>query len=474
MTTLQDMAANMSSIQSSRSKSEPVTEAVQQVGSKRRKEIKPISVGDWRRWVNLDRLTTKSALRSPTSADIFSTPEVSFSTQLYWVEHDADLRLGLGFLRDAVVGPGIYFTADDADVLKQVNHYSKSIELYQKLYHGIVPETMNYGNSVWWKKTENLADLVWMPISDLKRIWWSVKTGEADKYEFRGDMVANLEASEILHFAWGKTNSEPFGKGLITPLVSPRTYKVKVSGEWENREMPSIMDVKTQMLDETRKIMRRYIPRNLYTFPGATKSDIDSNKSTLKVLEPEEDFVVQNGTVQELGRGGGRVTDIDTYHDVYGAEILKAMGTPVSRLFTEPGFTEASAKAALEAADLMYKAYQHLKADEVINVLIKPWYNAKSNMPLWDDANIEMHFGLPDSPEIDSAFLINAATAGLIRVDEFRRNIEKSGVEIWEPESEMEKVFAEMATLNYKGGDYTVVTQEGNEYKINNGIVAPK
>lgn len=450
-----------------------VEEAVQTIGNRQQHKARSLNINDWRKMVNLGRNTQKFSERSPTSSDTYTTPEVAFRKQVYWVEHDSDLRLGLGFLRDAVVGPGIYFTADDEKVLKVVENYAKKIELYQKLYHGIVPETLNYGNSVWWKPTESFADLQWLPISDLKRIWWNSQSGIAKDYELRGDVIKTIPAMEILHFTWGRTNSEPFGRGLVNPLVATRTYQVKVNGAWEDRVMPSIMDIKTQMLDETRKILRRYIPRNMYNFPGATKKDLDNNKTTLKVLEPEEDFVVQNGSVQELGRGGGRITDVETYHDIYGAEILKSLGTPVSRLFTEPGFTEASAKAALEAAGLMYKAYQTLKADEVINVLIKPWYQETAGLDLpWDDVNLELHFGLPESPDIDGTFLINAASAGLIRIDEFRRNIEKSGVEIWDAEKPEEKVFQGIAETIYKGGGYTITTTDGAKYTVNNGIVS--
>ncbi len=46
-------------------------------------------------------------------------------------------------------------------------------------------------------------------------------------------------------------------------------------------------------------------------------------------------------------------------------------------------------------------------------------------------AKARLNYGNPETPEMNSADLIKAAEAGLIRAEEFRKNAVKFGWELW-------------------------------------------
>jgi hypothetical protein len=106
--------------------------------------------------------------------------------------------------------------------------------------------------------------------------------------------------------------------------------------------------------------------------------------------------------------------------------------TPLPRLFSTPGFTEASARAALELQDMLIDPVQRMVKRrverEVFAVIVRQvGFDAVK-------AGVRLNWGSPETPEITAADLIAAATATppLIRPDEFRKNAVKFGWELWD------------------------------------------
>jgi hypothetical protein len=105
--------------------------------------------------------------------------------------------------------------------------------------------------------------------------------------------------------------------------------------------------------------------------------------------------------------------------------------TPLPKLFTTPGFTEASAKAAIDIADRLILPTQRLIKRRVEALWRKVIVAADSSLdPV--KASVRLNFGAPETPEVIAADLIHAAELGLIRSEEFRKNAVKFGWELWE------------------------------------------
>ncbi len=106
--------------------------------------------------------------------------------------------------------------------------------------------------------------------------------------------------------------------------------------------------------------------------------------------------------------------------------------TPLPRLFSTPGFTEASAKAALELQDMLIKPVQRYVKRQVERDIFRPVVAQAGFDPT--KAGVRLNWGSPEAPEINVADMLRAAELRLIRPDEFRKNAVKFGWELSEPD----------------------------------------
>jgi hypothetical protein len=104
--------------------------------------------------------------------------------------------------------------------------------------------------------------------------------------------------------------------------------------------------------------------------------------------------------------------------------------TPLPRLFSTPGFTEASARAALDLQYMLIKPIQRyikrqIERDIFDVVVAQAGFNSA-------EAQVRLNWGSEKTPEIVMADMLRAAELGLIRRDEFRKNAVKFGWELRE------------------------------------------
>jgi hypothetical protein len=103
-------------------------------------------------------------------------------------------------------------------------------------------------------------------------------------------------------------------------------------------------------------------------------------------------------------------------------------------LFSTPGFTEASARAALDLQDMLIRPIQRYIKRQVERDIFDAILRQANFNPL--QAKIRLNWGSPETPELVPSDLIHAAQLGLIRPEEFRKNAVKFGWELWEAKLE--------------------------------------
>jgi len=106
--------------------------------------------------------------------------------------------------------------------------------------------------------------------------------------------------------------------------------------------------------------------------------------------------------------------------------------TPLPKLFTTPGFTEASARAAVEVAERKVMALQRfvkrVVEREIFALLIdQAGYDPK-------EAGCRLNWGMPEKPAIVVADLLRAGELGLVSSDEFRGIMKKFRWELTQSE----------------------------------------
>jgi len=104
--------------------------------------------------------------------------------------------------------------------------------------------------------------------------------------------------------------------------------------------------------------------------------------------------------------------------------------TPLPRLFSTPGFTEASAKAALELQNMLIKPVQRYIKRQVEREIFTSVLAQEGLDP--SKAQVRLHWGSPRTQEASVADMLKAAELKLIRGEEFRKNAVKFGWELWE------------------------------------------
>lgn len=122
----------------------------------------------------------------------------------------------------------------------------------------------------------------------------------------------------------------------------------------------------------------------------------------------------------------------EAYIDYMVNQFYLGTETPLPRIFSTPGFTEAPANAAKELQDLLIKPTQRdikrtVESEIFASVVTKAGFDAVK-------AAVRLNWGSPETPQLLIYDLISAADKKLIRVDEFRKNAAKAGWELWSGE----------------------------------------
>jgi len=113
--------------------------------------------------------------------------------------------------------------------------------------------------------------------------------------------------------------------------------------------------------------------------------------------------------------------------------------TPIPKLLTTPGFTEASANAAIEVAERHVMALQRfikrIVEREIFSAVIKQaGLDSK-------EADCRLNWGMPETPEIELADVIKLAEISAttpvqyVRPDEVRKILVKMGFELTAPDT---------------------------------------
>jgi hypothetical protein len=114
--------------------------------------------------------------------------------------------------------------------------------------------------------------------------------------------------------------------------------------------------------------------------------------------------------------------------------------TPLPKLFTTPGFTEASAKAAIELAEQKVYVLQRFIKRAIEKEVFTPIIQQEGYDP--KKAGLRLNWGTPEKPQIVMGDILRAAELQLISQEEFRSMMKKMGWELAEtqPTAESEAI----------------------------------
>ncbi len=381
---------------------------------------------------------TRSGYAYPNGQTVFETPEIPLSDIMKLYERDACCKASVDLLSAATVGMGFYTTVSEgyekAKEAKQVvDSFNEDVNL-DALLNDMARIIIACGNDFWLKITpEKLQELKRLPIDAIDKIEYSFLSKEKLKlpYQTEGYKLANKYGGETLkpqvaiHWKINCTSASGFGTGILQVLLHTLVFN--------SNQRPSYAWMKAKIERIMPKIFEKYAgPDVLALLEKANDETIQKFEGVIK-NRPEE-----GAWLFYSGKGDIKPVMLDPrarfeyYIDHIINQFYLGCETPLPRLFSTPGFTEASAKAALDLQDMLIKPTQRyikrqVERDIFDIVLAQAGFNPA-------EAQVRLNWGMEEAPVPEVADILKAAELGFIRIDEFRKNAVKFGWELWEAE----------------------------------------
>jgi len=358
-------------------------------------------------------------------------PTVSFATLVEIYVSDPAARAAVDFLADQAVGMGFYTTAEDEKAKKIVDDFSSLVNL-DGLLQKTAREVVAYGNCFWEKiEPEKLESLKLLPITSIDNInrdQYGEVQGFKQTFRYGG---TELQPNRIIHFCWNPVDGEAFGIGILRSIA-----ETMVTGENETR--PSFVTMKSEIEDSMTKIMKKYAgPTEIWKFPGANDEKAQGYAGQVKSIPREgarfvtnaKDVEVQTVAVDPRSR-------FDAYIEHIWNQFILGLQTPLPKLFTTPGFTEASARAAIEVAERKVLALQRFIKRIVEHEVFEPILKQAGLDST--KANCRLNWGMPEKPDINALLPILSNIArdrpDVILAHEFRAILKDLGLPLEETE----------------------------------------
>jgi hypothetical protein len=382
------------------------------------------------------------------------SPDISFKTMTRVYLGDLAARASVDFQGDQIAGQGFYTTMNEEYTEKSENKTAKEIvdEFCEKfhvdeLLLGTSRYLVGWGNAFWWVGNKRIFDkLVLVPLDAIKE-HKGIKFGEdgsLDKIEFDWNRKPKkIDGDELFHLACNVMTAKPLGIGILHSLCMPLDI-----GDGEQRE--PFYQIKGKVIDGMAQTIYRFgAPNELWSFPGLPEKKLQQAESKIKTIPRRGARFVFNppkgsdAKVQPIV--AERMRGMDKYVETLEDEFDLGLQTPLAKLVTKTGFTEASANAALDIGELHIIALRRLLKRST-EYLFDSVVTAAGLDP--KQAQVRLNWGIPEELDYEKltdllGHLVTIMTTmpGVIRGHEMRkilRDVAKLPLEEEEPEQPTE------------------------------------
>jgi hypothetical protein len=385
------------------------------------------------------KATGQTGVLLPAWREAFGeAPSVSFSSVMTAYMCDPTCKAFVDFLADQAVGMGFYTTVNNGyeraeDAKQFVDDFNETVNLDGLLQIG-AREIVACGNSFWLKAgSEHLESLKVLPITgfDDSKAVLRDRYGTVKGYNYSLEGVKTTFPQEkIIHFKWNPMNFSPFGTGVLQVLLQ------ELSFNGETRE--SFLEMKARIEKVMPEIFEKYAgPDELWLFPGVSSDKLAEYQRLIKAKPKAGARFVYDRADADVKTVA---VDPRARYEAYVEHILNQVylggQTPLPKLFTTPGFTEASAKAAVAIAERKVMALQRFVKRVVEREIFTPLIS-QSGLDA-EKASCRLNWGLPERPEVSVADVVRlaevSATSGIqyLRPEEVRKMLVKMGFDLTE------------------------------------------
>jgi hypothetical protein len=348
--------------------------------------------------------------------------------------HDADIFNAINFISNAALSDGYYVTGDedykDGRAIDLVSDFNSSIRWGNRRGEKglsellrIVTKEMLYGGNTFIEMLtpQKLFMLNQVQLSSIYKIYRN-EAGDISKIQqLIGGRLNDLDPDSIIHIPWLQIDREPFGRGLIQPLIAPRT-------DVKGKQIPPFYKIKASLeYDIWRMVHRRGVPRTVFSFPKAGDELIQSYSRELKDPDIDASFATNN-EVNVASEQGGPAQGVQNLVMWLDKRFQAGLQTPINNLLNSSGYTEASARVAEDLGSLIIKDVQ-MRLKQAIETEL---YDRIISQGGFDPklAKIELHWGAKSDYEYTLSDLWEGFDRDLVTFEEARKIMRKIGWEL--------------------------------------------
>jgi len=386
----------------------------------------------------LSSMPAAAGAASPEGRVFSDVSEVPLADAWELYKRDPACRSNVDLLAASTVGAGFYTTCADKAVYADVERAKAAVDAYCKrvnldrMLNRMARRLIACGNDFWLKVG---GELVPLPVDAVEKIDVAFidEGGVRVPVRVAGYRLAAryggglLRPDVVIH--WRFEDDVPFGFGV--GLLQTLLYTLRVHGD----QRPAYAWMKAKIERLMPKIFEKYAgPDVLAWVPYADNATIKKFESIIRNRSEEGNWLFY-GDVKGKGLPPQVLpVQIDPrarfeyYIDHIINQFYLGCETPLARLFSTPGFTEASARAAVELQDMLVRAVQR-DVKRTVEAEIFDWVVASAGFDA-GKAAVRLNWGTPETPEVNVVDMLKAAELGLISVEEFRRNAVKFGWEL--------------------------------------------
>jgi len=379
---------------------------------------------------------TRSGYASPQSATVYDTPIVPLADVVRLYEREPACKASVDLLAASTVGMGFYTTANEkhekaSEAKKVVDQFNEDVNL-DALLCDMARVLIACGNDFWLKiMPEQLRRLHRISVDAVEQIEQSYIQGSSLKIPYKtegyklkyGYGGETLKPEAIVHWKINCLGSSVFGTGVLQVLLHSLTF--------QSDKRPAYAWMKAKIERIMPKIFEKYAgPDVLALLEKADDNTIQKFERAIRNRTEEGAWLFYSGKGDIKPIALDPRARFEYYIDHIVNQFYLGCETPLPRLFSTPGFTEASARAALDLQNMLIKPIQrYIKRQverEVFNAVLAQ-EGFKSS-----EAQVRLNWGSEKTPEISMADMLKAAEQKLIRPEEFRKNAVKFGWQLWD------------------------------------------
>jgi len=395
-------------------------------------------------------------------------PPISFKVMMDDYRKDSVFRDSVDLITAQIVGAGFYTTCASEDDYKEAPKAKAVVDRWNGKQNNLdgklqvlAKELVITGSAVAEKiEPNNLQKLRHIPIrtfdkiitnevSEFEETPWvksnHVKMGFLQLPKYGGRLI---DPERVVHFCWNPVDDSGWGCGIMRTILETYEWQEEnpTTGKVETYTRRNLMDMKASIEEQMAGIVEKYGgPLEIYS--AESKRVAEELVTQFKSAPRRGARVVSSGKISSTGPAIEPRARFGEYFNYLFNIACLAGQTPMPRLFTMPGFTEASSVVAKEIGDLIVLPIQRMIKREVEAVWDLVVEQAKYDP---EKASVRLNWGMQKKPEIQLADLIKlaeiSAATGVqyVRPEELRKNLVKFGFELWEPKSQ--------TTQNASGG----------------------